>query len=244
MKKLILLFLLFPTVLLAQAWDSRGLPYVYGSNTNGRFIVPGDTTLPFSIGIRYDPLNYSAGPNTVQYWHNTVTSGSNYWIFSSNSTGISALILAADLDGSPTQVGMRNLSGGLRFWAGASQNAYYMDLNTLGLSTYGYIMAGKLLGSTPTAVTCAAAATTFAVASSSVIVTGDGSGNTIATITGGVAGVTVRLLFVDGLVTITDTDAHTANTIDLSAAFTSADDTILTIYYDGTSWYEVSRSVN
>lgn len=33
-------------------------------------------------------------------------------------------------------------------------------------------------------------------------------------------------------------------TVDLSAAFTSADDTVLQIIYDGTSWYEVSRSVN
>lgn len=99
------------------------------------------------------------------------------------------------------------------------------------------------------AVTLAAAATTFDVVSSegrndSMTITGDAGANTIATITGGVAGQHVTLLFVDGLVTITDTAAHTANTVDLSAAFTSADDTVLQLFFDGTSWYEVSRSTN
>lgn len=244
MKKLFFIILLLPTISYAQAWDTGGLHVVRPSNADGQFIVPSDTTLPFNIGIKADPLNYSNGANSVQYWHRPITSGNNYFVLSTNSTGLNALILATDLDGSSTQVGIRNLSSGLRMWVGTSQNAYYIDLNTIGLSTFGNVNAGKLIGSTPTAVTCAAAATTFAVASSSVVVTGDGSGNTIATITGGVAGATVRLLFVDGLVTITDTDAHTANTVDLSAAFTSADDTILTLYYDGTSWYEISRSVN
>ncbi|KKK79036.1 hypothetical protein LCGC14_2837580, partial [marine sediment metagenome] len=53
--------------------------------------------------------------------------------------------------------------------------------------------------------------------------------------------------FVDALVTITDTDAHTANTVDLAGTatdLTSADDTTLQIVYDSVSWYEVSRSVN
>ena len=86
--------------------------------------------------------------------------------------------------------------------------------------------------------------TTFAVDGDVMEITGDAGTNTIATITGGTVGQLLRLVFVDGLVTITDTDAHTADTIDLSAAFTSADDTILTLQYDGTSWYEVSRSVN
>ena len=55
------------------------------------------------------------------------------------------------------------------------------------------------------------------------------------------------LVFVDGNVTITDTDAHTANTVDLAGVatdLTSADDTTLLLFFDGTSWYEVSRSVN
>ncbi len=87
-------------------------------------------------------------------------------------------------------------------------------------------------------------ATTFAVTGEAMIIDGDAGGNTIATITGGATGQTLILLFVDASVTITDTDAHTANTVDLSAAFTSADDTTLTLLFDGTSWYELFRSVN
>ena len=94
------------------------------------------------------------------------------------------------------------------------------------------------------AVTLGVGVTTFNIEGNLVTVTGDGGANTIATITGGYAGKEITLLFVDALVTITDTDAHTANTVDLSAAFTSADDTILKLIHNGVSWYEVSRSVN
>jgi hypothetical protein len=87
-------------------------------------------------------------------------------------------------------------------------------------------------------------ATTFAVTGEAMVITGDGGGNTVATITGGATGQLLILTFVDALVTITDTDAHTANTMDLSAAFVSADDKMLTLFFDGTSWYEISRSVN
>ena len=96
----------------------------------------------------------------------------------------------------------------------------------------------------PQALTLGAGVTTFAVAADAMVITGDGGGNTIATITGGRLGQFLLLEFVDTDVTITDTDAHTANTVDLSAAFTSADDTILLLWFDGTSWYEVSRSAN
>lgn len=104
--------------------------------------------------------------------------------------------------------------------------------------------AGGATGSAKQSITLAAAATAIAVTSSFVVVTGDAGTNTIATITGGFDGMRLVLLFVDGLVTITDTDAHTADTVDLNSAFTSIDDTILELIYDGTSWYEISRSAN
>jgi len=97
---------------------------------------------------------------------------------------------------------------------------------------------------TLTASTLGVAATAIAVTGETMVITGDGGANTVATITGGSTGQKLILLFVDANVTITDTDAHTANTVDLSAAFTSADDTTLTLMFDGTSWYELSRSVN
>jgi len=106
------------------------------------------------------------------------------------------------------------------------------------------VTATGTLSSTLTAVTLAAAATTFAVISSVVRVTGDIGGNTISTITGGTSGTILVLFFVDSLVTITDTGPATANTVNLSAAFTSAAGTTLTLFSDGNKWYEVSRSVN
>jgi hypothetical protein len=87
-------------------------------------------------------------------------------------------------------------------------------------------------------------ATTMAITRDVVIVTGDAGGNTLATITGGVDGQVLKLIFVDALVVITDDDTHAANSCDLSAAFTGADDKTLTLVYDGTSWYELSRSIN
>lgn len=95
-------------------------------------------------------------------------------------------------------------------------------------------------------ITLAAAATTFNADSTLIEVTGDGGGNTIATIAGSLAyaGSRITLLFVDANVTITDDNTHASNSIDLSASFTSADDTTLELVHDGTSWYEVSRSVN
>ena len=93
-------------------------------------------------------------------------------------------------------------------------------------------------------VTLGVGVTTFAIAGRSIEVTGDGAANVIATITGGVVGQHLTVQFVDALVTITDDNTHAADSVDLSAAFVSADDTMLELYYDGVSWYEVSRSVN
>jgi hypothetical protein len=95
-----------------------------------------------------------------------------------------------------------------------------------------------------TSPTLGVGATTFIASQNIMTITGDGGGNTIATITGGVTGQHLTLIFVDALVTITDDNTHAADTVDLSAAFTSADDTVLQLVYNGTSWYEVSRSVN
>ncbi len=101
-----------------------------------------------------------------------------------------------------------------------------------------------LLSTGAETITLAAAATVLAVDSSFVIVTGDGGANTLATITGGRDGQRLVLLFVDALVTITDNNAHATDSVDLSAAFTGADDTTLELIYSGGSWYELSRSVN
>jgi hypothetical protein len=104
--------------------------------------------------------------------------------------------------------------------------------------------ANGQFGGANDALTLGAGATTFAATSSLMTITGNAGTNTIATITGGLNGQRLTLIFTDALVTITDDNSHAANTIDLSAPFVSADDAVLDLVFDGTSWYEVSRSVN
>ena len=53
-------------------------------------------------------------------------------------------------------------------------------------------------------------------------------------------------IFTDANVTISNNDAHAANTVDLPTTinFSSADDKTLTLVYDGTSWYQIGVSSN
>ncbi len=123
----------------------------------------------------------------------------------------------------------------------------YIDSLADGYMDYGATTGHRFDASVSTAKqddTLGAGATTFAVTSNVMTITGDGGGNTVATITGASSGTLLTLIFVDGNVTITDDDTHGADSVDLSAAFTSADDTTLQLVYDSVSWYEVSRSVN
>lgn len=66
-----------------------------------------------------------------------------------------------------------------------------------------------------------------------------------ATIAGGTAGQIITIIFSDAVV-VTDDNANGANAINLvgSANLTSAADDVLELVFDGTSWFEVSRSVN
>jgi hypothetical protein len=98
--------------------------------------------------------------------------------------------------------------------------------------------------STATSVTLAAAATALAITSNVVTVTGDAGANTVATITGGLSGQVLTLIFADSLVTVTDDATGNANTVNLSAAFTSTANDTLMLVFNGTSWREVARSVN
>jgi len=113
-----------------------------------------------------------------------------------------------------------------------------------GTTDYTSISATGILDSTADTDTLGVGVTTFAIGSNVMTITGDGGGNTIATITGASRATMLTLIFVDANVIITDDNTHAADSVDLSAAFTSADDTTLQLIYDGTSWYETSRSVN
>jgi len=91
--------------------------------------------------------------------------------------------------------------------------------------------------------TIASGATSFAVASDYMVLTG-AAAVTIATIVGGKEGMILTLQFTDANITITDTGTAAADTVDLSAAFTSTANDVLRLLYDGISWREVSRSAN
>lgn len=117
------------------------------------------------------------------------------------------------------------------------------DAENLALPTATLHVCGTL-GVVAKTIILGVGATTFAITSSVQIVDGDAGGNTIGTITGGVTGTLLTLIFVDASVTITDTDDATANTVNLSAAFTSAENTTLTLVHNGTKWLETARSVN
>lgn len=62
---------------------------------------------------------------------------------------------------------------------------------------------------------------------------------TITTFSGGTSGQVIRVVFTNTNATLSD-----AGTLKLSAAFTSTADDEMTLIYDGTNWYELSRSVN
>ncbi len=112
-------------------------------------------------------------------------------------------------------------------------------LAVTGASTFtGNVTTAGKVSNTKVSTTLAAAATTLAVTNNFVAVTGDAGTNILATITGGVSGQSVTL------VTITDDGSATANTVNLSAAFASTANDTVTLIFDGTSWFEVSRSLN
>ena len=92
-------------------------------------------------------------------------------------------------------------------------------------------------------LTLLAGATNFNVGSDYMVLTAQAA-VTIATIGGGREGQVLTLSFTDANITITDTATGAANTINLSAAFTSSADDVLCLLYDGISFREVSRSVN
>ena len=90
----------------------------------------------------------------------------------------------------------------------------------------------------------AAAASTMAAYATVSNITGDAGGNTITTITHdtAVAGTEITLNFEDNLVTLTDDQTATADTIALVAPFTSQANAFITLQYDGTKWHETTRS--
>lgn len=91
-------------------------------------------------------------------------------------------------------------------------------------------------------LTLLSGATSFAVASSYMVMTAQAS-VTIAKIVGGKEGMILTLQFGDGNITITDDATGMADTINLNTSFTSVANAVLQLLHDGTSWREVSRGI-
>lgn len=112
------------------------------------------------------------------------------------------------------------------------------------LHVNGNVIIDSILYTPTITLALGAAATTLIARGNKMEITGDGGGNTIATITGGIDGMTLTLTFVDALVTLTDDNTSTVNTLNTSAAFTSTANDVIVFESKGGSWREVSRSVN
>lgn len=112
------------------------------------------------------------------------------------------------------------------------------------LHVIGDVIVDSIFSIPTKSLTLGVAATTFIVQGNKMEITGDGGANTIATITGGIDGMTLTLTFVDALVTITDNNTSTANTINTSTSFTSTANDIMILEFKSGSWREASRSVN
>lgn len=85
--------------------------------------------------------------------------------------------------------------------------------------------------------------TSFDVGSDYMVMTADSTTN-IARIGGGREGQILTLQFGDSDIVLVDNDTADPNAINLSAAFTSSPNDMMQLHYDGTSWREVSRSIN
>jgi len=153
------------------------------------------------------------------------------------ASGLGAFAFGQTSEGTPI---LASGNGAAQFGAGTNAVDNSLQINERFLATRtGF--AGRNFDRT-----LGVGAASMSVQSNVMTITGDGGANVIGTITGGIDGQELTLIFVDGLVTITDTAGGAANTIDLAGAidFVSADDSVLKLVFDGTSWFEISRSVN
>ena len=196
-----------------------------------------DSAGVFSIlsETKSDLTNNIAGSGTVQM---QITTGS---LFGFGTTGPGKKVDINSATGACLQLTYNDNNG-------SAANYTTFDVSSSGDLTIapsgGDMSVTGRTASTPASSTLAAAATTLAITRDVMTITGDAGANTLATITGGLSGQLLTLIFVDSLVTITDDATGTANTVNLSAAFTSTSNDTLTLVFNGTSWREVARSVN
>ena len=125
------------------------------------------------------------------------------------------------------------------------QLQYPLDLESKGTlkNALDDVLKDIIVRSNRVQFTIPSGATNLDVQSSYMVITG-AVAVTIATIKGGREGMILTLEFTDANVTITDTGTGVADTVNLSAAFTSTANDTMQLVFNGTSWRETSRSVN
>lgn len=160
----------------------------------------------------------------------------------SATTAISAATAAA-LDDSTNTLALAGAGGILTLTIATGPSAVTMPASgTLATTT----------GLTPIAVGADVNVNSLAVAAELVaddvknfVKVGTTGASTVTTIDGGTVGQRLTIVFTTGI-TVTDNNAGTAKTINLAGTgdYSAAVNDVLELIYDGTSWFEVSRSVN
>lgn len=189
--------------------------------------------------LRFGASDWTAvGTNVANFERNGLHGA---FFTESSDTKIS---LALSVPGAGTGLILSHTNGG----AGASNVLYTFDTDfvikpqsTLAATfkTTGVAISG-VLQTTRSATTLAAAASSFSAAGRNVVtLTGDGGGNTVTSITGGVDGQELTIIFTDSNVTISD-----GSSLKLAGNMTGTADDTLTLVSNGTNWYEKGRSIN
>ena len=217
---------------------------VFGVTSVANSVLPAQAYLATSSGAFTGGLTVSAHSAPIKFANNFTESGQftaarNFLIGTTAETG---LIGAGGLRVAATTSALSSIAGSAVI--GNLTAATTVAIGGGNVNAGGSIVAAGPISSTGGSTTLAAAATTLAVTRNLVTLTGDAGANTLATITGGVSGQILVIIFVDNLVTITDDAGGGANTVNLSAAFTSTANDTITLISNGTSWREMARSVN
>jgi len=221
----------------------ENLLHVYHGTSNAVIQLESDAAdaqLELSGHVGFDStILFREGTTSRWLLYNDFSTGNDFRLYEYGSTSTRLFIEA----GGETVINDGGLASNTRIEASGEPNALVVNGTTADVS----IAGDRVVGTGVQNETLGSGVTTFVASKKFIVMTGHVGTNTLATITGDMAfaGNEITILCVDGLVTITDTDAHTADTVDLAGGdFTSAADAVLKLLYDGTSWREVSRSIN
>jgi hypothetical protein len=176
--------------------------------------------------------------------------GFDYYLNDNVITGVTAgfALFVAPVSGAPNVYLSGDILNGFIYYPSPAKWGLVGGINYL--NDGGYLDNTPLFGAstgtitTPTSRSVILGELTVNSATPSIVgfnvwTTANTNPTTITNFTGGVTGQTITLLFTDANTTLTD-----GANLKLSAAFTSTADDTMTLFYNGTAWFEMSRSVN